>query len=108
MAPRPPFAGTPPAAVERRRGCEPNLRGTLYSGSRGVGHTASADTGIALEQVQFSTIRGAALASQGTALTLENGYIFANTIQGMDLEESRVCLKYASATAMSNAFVAPT
>jgi hypothetical protein len=72
-----------------------------------VGNAAGDGTGIALEQVQFSTIHGAASANQGTALALENGYIFANTIQGMDLEASSVCLRYASATAMGNAFVAP-
>ena len=37
------------------------------------------DKGLALEQTQFSTIRGAMSAGRGAAVAIENGYSFANT-----------------------------
>jgi hypothetical protein len=38
-------------------------------------------TGLALEQVQFSRINGAASATNGTGLLIENGYTFSNTFK---------------------------
>jgi hypothetical protein len=54
--------------------------------------SAGGGSGIDLEQLQFSTLRGAASATAGTAITLGPGYIFANTFEGLDLEASPVCI----------------
>jgi hypothetical protein len=54
--------------------------------------SAGGGSGIDLEQLQFSTLRGAASATAGTGITLGAGYIFANTFQGLDLEASPVCI----------------
>jgi hypothetical protein len=63
--------------------------------------------GLALNQVQFSTIRGAATAKNGWALWLGGGYTMANTIQGIDLEESLRCVVSDSPTSARNTFIAP-
>src|SRR6516165_12639526 len=46
--------------------------------------------GLYLDQVQFSRINGAASAAAGSALVIANGYTFANTFQGLDLEVAQV------------------
>jgi len=63
--------------------------------------------GLALNQVQFSTIRGAASAKNGWALWLGGGYTIANTIQGIDLEESYQCVVSDSPTSARNTFISP-
>jgi hypothetical protein len=59
-----------------------------------VADSAGGAAGLALEQVQFSRISGAgsANATGGTALLLENGFDFANTIFAFDMEASPTCL----------------
>ncbi len=64
-------------------------------------------SGIDLEQLQFSTLRGAASATTGTAITLGPGYIFANTFEGLDLEASRVCISDMSPRATNNTWTSP-
>ena len=54
--------------------------------------SAGGGSGMDLEQLQFSTLRGAASATTGTGITLGPGYIFANTMEGLDLEASSVCI----------------
>ena len=54
--------------------------------------SAGGGSGIDVAQLQFSTFRGAASATTGTAITLGPGYIFANTFEGLDLEASAVCI----------------
>jgi hypothetical protein len=63
--------------------------------------------GIYLDQVQFSRINGAASATAGTALAIANGYTFANTFQGIDLEVAQVGLTITSPYATRNTFVSP-
>ena len=65
------------------------------------------DYGLYLDQVQFSRINGAASAAAGTALAIMNGYTFANTFQGIDLEVAQVCLGISSPYANRNTFVSP-
>jgi hypothetical protein len=72
-----------------------------------VSDAAGGGTGLALEQVQFSRISGAASATAGTGLSIENGYTFANTIQAIDLEVAELCLAVTSAQASHNTFVSP-
>ena len=59
-----------------------------------VADTAGGAAGLALEQTQFSRISGAgsAAGTGGTALLLENGFNFANTIFAFDMEVSPTCL----------------
>jgi hypothetical protein len=67
-------------------------------------------SGIALylNQVQFSTIRGAAGASNsGWAMFMGWGYTFANTFQGLDLEVSDWCIVNLADTVSRNTFVSP-
>lgn len=63
--------------------------------------------GLALNQVQFSTIRGAASAKNGWALWLGSGYTIANTFQGIDLEEAQSCLVNNSPASARNTFISP-
>lgn len=63
--------------------------------------------GLAMDQVQFSSISGAASAAAGTAMLIENGYTMANTIQAIDLEVARTCLAINSPAANHNTFVSP-
>jgi hypothetical protein len=72
-----------------------------------VADAAGGGAGLALEQVQFSRISGAASATAGTALSIENGYTFANTIQAIDLEVAELCLAITSPKATHNTFVSP-
>jgi hypothetical protein len=57
---------------------------------------SAGSVGLALEQVQFSTLRGAASGGSGTALLIENGYSFAVVNTGLDLESSPVCVTLTS------------
>ena len=63
--------------------------------------------GLYLDQVQFSRINGAASATAGSALVIANGYTFANTFQGLDLEVAQVGLTITSPHATRNTFVSP-
>jgi hypothetical protein len=67
----------------------------------------SGSTGLWLNQVQFSTVRGAASGGEGWALSLGNGYTFANTLQGLDLEASQWCIVNNSPSSARNTFVSP-
>jgi hypothetical protein len=64
-------------------------------------------SGLDLEQLQFSTVRGAASATTGTAITLGAGYIFANTFEGLDLEASPVCISDMSPRTTNNTWTSP-
>jgi len=64
-------------------------------------------SGIDLEQLQFSTLRGAASATTGTAITLGPGYIFANTFEGLDLEASEVCISDMFPRTTNNTWTSP-
>jgi hypothetical protein len=63
--------------------------------------------GLVLDQVQFSKISGAASATAGTALLIQNGYTFSNTISAIDLEVAQTCLAITSPAAVHNTFVSP-
>ena len=69
--------------------------------------SAGGGSGIDLEQLQFSTLRGAASATAGTAITLGAGYIFANTFEGLDLEASPVCISDMSPRTTNNTWTSP-
>jgi hypothetical protein len=60
-----------------------------------------------MDQVQFSSISGAASATAGTAMLITNGYTFANTIQAIDVEVAQVGLEINSPYANRNTFVSP-
>ena len=68
---------------------------------------SAGSVGLAMNQVQFSRISGAASATAGTALLVESGYSFANTIQAIDLEVAQVGLAITSPYANRNTFVSP-
>jgi hypothetical protein len=74
-----------------------------------IADSAGGAAGIALEQTQISHIGGAGSASAkgGAGLLIENGYSFANTIDGMDLEVAPTCLVIASRNATHNTFISP-
>jgi hypothetical protein len=63
--------------------------------------------GLVMDQVQFSSISGAASANAGTAMLIEGGYTMANTIQAIDLEVAQTCLEITSPSANHNTFVSP-
>jgi hypothetical protein len=60
-----------------------------------------------MDQVQFSSISGAASATAGTAMLIQNGYTFSNTISAIDLEVAQTCLAITSPYANRNTFVSP-
>jgi hypothetical protein len=72
-----------------------------------VADTAGAGAGIDIEQLQFSVLRGAASATNGTAIMLGPGYIFANTFQGLDLEASLVCITDMYPRTTNNTWTSP-
>ena len=74
-----------------------------------VADSAGGAAGLALEQTQFSRISGAGSASAtgGTALLLENGFNFSNTIFAFDMEASPICLSVSFAHDGQNSFVSP-
>ena len=63
--------------------------------------------GLVMNQVQFSHISGAASATAGTAMLIQNGYSFANTIQAIDLEVAEIGIAITSPYANRNTFVSP-
>jgi len=69
--------------------------------------SAGGGVGMDLEQLQFSTLRGAASATAGTAIRLGSGYIFANTFEGLDLEASPVCISDMSPRTTNNTWTSP-
>jgi Pectate lyase superfamily protein len=72
-----------------------------------VGDTAGSGAGIALVQLQFSTLRGSGSATRGAGMAIEGGYSFSNTVQSIDLEASPRCLLLTSIKASNNFFTAP-
>jgi len=74
-----------------------------------VADSAGGAAGLAMEQVQFSRISGAgsANATGGTALLLENGFNFANTVFAFDMEASPTCLGITFNHDGQNSFVSP-
>lgn len=62
--------------------------------------------GIDLRQLQFSTLKGAASATGGNAMVIEDGYVISNTFVSLDLEASPTCLLNTSPNAAGNAFAA--
>ncbi len=74
-----------------------------------IADTAGGAAGLALEQTQFSRLSGAgsANAAGGTALLLENGYNFSNTIFAFDMEASPTCLGITFDHDGQNSFVSP-
>lgn len=63
--------------------------------------------GLDIEQMQFSTLRGAASATLGTAITIGPGYVFANTFQGLDLEASQICISDMFDKTTNNTWTSP-
>ena len=74
-----------------------------------IADSAGGAAGIALEQTQFSRISGAgsAAATGGTALLLEQGYNYANTIFAFDMENAPTCLGITFNHDGMNSFVSP-
>ncbi len=74
-----------------------------------IADSAGGAAGLALEQTEFSRISGAgsAAATGGTALLLEHGYNYANTIFAFDMEVSPTCLGITFAHDGMNTFVSP-
>jgi hypothetical protein len=68
---------------------------------------SAGSAGLVMDQVQFSRISGAASGTTGTAMLIERGYTFANTIQAIDLEVAQTCLAITSPSASHNTFVSP-
>jgi hypothetical protein len=68
---------------------------------------SAGSAGLVMDQVQFSKISGAASATTGTAMLIENGYTFSNTISAIDLEVAQTCLAITSPSASHNTFVSP-
>jgi hypothetical protein len=83
--------------IVNNRSAGPHATGCLFNyvlnwDINAVCVSAGGGSGIDFEQMQFSTVRGAASATAGAAITLGPGYIFANTFEGLDLEASPVCI----------------
>ena len=74
-----------------------------------VADSAGGAAGIALEQTQFSRISGAgsAAGTGGTALLLENGFNFANTVFAFDMENAPTCLGITFPHDGANTFISP-
>jgi len=74
-----------------------------------IADSAGGAAGLALEQTQFSRISGAGSANGtgGTALLLENGFNFANSIFAFDMEASPTCLGITFNHDGQNSFVSP-
>jgi hypothetical protein len=68
---------------------------------------SAGQVGLDLEQMQFSVLRGAASAANGTAIMMGPGYIFANTFQGLDLEASPVCVSDMHDKTTNNTWTSP-
>lgn len=63
--------------------------------------------GLWLRQTQFSTIRGAMTGEAWAGIWMSDGYSFANTFSGIDVEASVVGLAVWSPYAKRNTFVSP-
>lgn len=72
-----------------------------------VADSAGAGIGIDIQQLQFSVLRGAASATNGTSILLGPGYIFADTFQGLDLEASQVCISDMYSRTTNNTWTSP-
>jgi hypothetical protein len=85
------------------------LNYVLDSDIYAIADSAGGAGGVALEQTQFSRISGAgsAAGTGGSALLLENGYDFANTIFGFDFEVAPTCLSITFNHNGQNTFVSP-
>jgi hypothetical protein len=68
---------------------------------------SAGSAGLVMDQVQFSRISGSASAITGTAMLIERGYSFANTIQAIDLEVAQIGRTINSPYANHNSFVSP-
>ena len=68
---------------------------------------SAGQVGLDVEQMQFSVLRGAASAENGTAMMMGPGYIFANTFQGLDLEASPVCVSDTHEKTTNNTWTSP-
>jgi len=55
----------------------------------------------------FADLGGGASATAGTAMLIQHGYTFANTIQAIDLEVAEIGLTINSPYANRNTFVSP-
>ena len=88
-------------------GCQFNY--VLDSDIYAVCNSAGGAAGLALEQVQFSSIEGAGTASGsgGRSIVLENGYDFSNTLKALDLEVSPICLSITTPHNGLNTFFSP-
>ncbi|HZK91154.1 MAG TPA: hypothetical protein VFC56_13495 [Stellaceae bacterium] len=85
------------------------LNYVLNSDIYAIADSSGGAAGIALEQTQFSRISGAgsAAGTGGTAMTLENGYDFSNTIFAFDFEVAPTCLSITTNHDGQNTFVSP-
>jgi hypothetical protein len=85
------------------------LNYVLNSDIYAIADSAGGAAGIAFEQVQFSRISGAgsAAGTGGSAMLLENGFNFANTIFAFDFEVAPTCLSITFAHDGQNTFVSP-
>ena len=85
------------------------LNYVLNSDIYAVADSGGGAAGIALEQTQFSRISGAgsAAGTGGSAMALENGYDFSNTIFAFDFEVAPTCLSITSNHDGQNTFVSP-
>jgi hypothetical protein len=74
-----------------------------------IADSAGGAAGMALEQTQFSRISGAgsAAGTGGTALLLERGFNFANTVFAFDMENAPTCLGITFAHDGANTFISP-
>ena len=72
-----------------------------------VAVTGRTGLGLALNQVQFSRISGAASSTEGWGMWLGSGHTIANTIHGFDFEESGWCVVNDSPSSQRNTFVSP-
>jgi hypothetical protein len=64
-------------------------------------------TGLWMRQTQFSRVNGAMTGVTGYGILIDDGYTFANTLSGVDVEGSPVCLAVTSPYANRNTFVSP-
>src|SRR5438552_8013569 len=74
-----------------------------------IADSAGGAAGLALEQTQFSRLSaaGSANGTGGTALLVENGFNFANTVFAFDMEASPTCLGITFPHDGQNSFISP-
>ena len=66
-----------------------------------VAVTGWVGAGLVMDQVQFSKTRGAASATTGTAMLIQNGYTFSNTIRRLTSKSPGTCLAITFAVSRS-------